>query len=244
MRRILSYLPFLAAASVFAALFETARHPSFLPYAAAALGAVLIATSGTLCYQALWRRSAIAPGAMPSLLIGGTAFAFIYLEDATIRMVIALAASILFFVLVRRLSASSRMAGADAELRALSEWSALVALVGLAAGLLASATFLNLNVWLAALIFAAVASFAVFALSRLGKVTGFLTPAAVSFLLAQGFVVVGMLPTSHWVWAGVLGALSYLLITVLSPVPPSALRRIIFSVGAICATLLATARWR
>lgn len=234
----------LAAASVFAALFEAARRPDLLPYAIAALGAVLIATSGTLSYQALWRRSAIAPAAMPALLVGGASYAFVFLENQAVRTVIALTASALFLVLVRRLAASSKMAGADAELRALSEWSALIALVGLAAGLLGSATFLNLNIWIAALIFAAVAAYAAFALSGLIRGTGFWLPVSVSLLLAQSFVVVGMLPTSHWVGAGVIGGIAYLLFSILTPTPPSVLRRVLISVGVICTVLLGTARWR
>ena len=244
MRRLLSYLPTLAAIAVFAALFEVARDPSLLPYAVAAIGAVLLATSGTLCYQSLWRRSSIAPGAMPALLVAGAVFAFLFLENGAVRMAAAAAVSILFLVLVRHLAESSKLEGAAAELRALSEWSALVALVGLSAGLFGAITFLNWNQWLAALAFAAVATYASFTLARLGKVSGFLIPIAVSAMLVQGFVVIASLPTSHWVGAGIIGAVSYLLFSILTVMPFGSLKRAIISSGAICAVLLATARWR
>lgn len=244
MRRLLSYLPFLAAVLVFTALFEASQNPGWLPYVVAALGAVLLATSGTLCYQALWRHSAIAPGAMPTLLVAGATFAFFFLENGVLRFAVTVATSILFLVLVRHLAESSKLEGAAAELRALSEWSALVALVGLAAGLLGAITFLNLDTWLSALVFAAVAAYATFTLARLGKAAGWLVPTAVSLLLAQGFVVIEMLPTSHWVGAGVMGAVAYLLFSILTAVPPSAMRRVLISVGLISAVLLGTARWR
>jgi hypothetical protein len=244
MRRLLSHLPLVAAASVFAALFEASRDPGRFPFYVAALGAVLIATSGTLCFQALFRRSAIMPGAMPTLLVGGASFAYFFLEDSWLRLVTAVAVSILFLVLVRHLAESSRLSGAAAELRALSEWSALVGLVGLAAGLLGAVTFLNWNAWLAALAFAAVAAYAAYTLSHLGSVRGYLVPLAVSLLMAQGFVAIMMLPVSHWVGAGVLGAVAYLLFSILTAVPLMSAKRLLVSVGVICAVLLGTARWR
>jgi hypothetical protein len=244
MRRLLSYLPFVAAVLVFAALFEAGQNPSRLPYAVAALGAVLLATSGVLCYQALWRHSAIAPGAMPALLVSGATFAFFFLENGVLRFVVIAATSILFLVLVRHLTESSKLEGAATELRALSEWSALIALVGLSAGLLGAITFLNWDTWLSALVFATVAAYATFTLARLGKMRGLLVPVAVSLLLAQGFIVIEMLPTSHWVGAGVLGAVAYLLFSILTSVPSAAMRRILISVGLISAVLLGTARWR
>jgi len=243
-RRALTYLPFLATVMIFAALYEVSQDSGYLPYAVAVLGAVVLAVSGTLCYQALHRASSIAPGAMPALLIAGATYAFIFLENAVLRLAVAAVASILFLVLVRHLAESSKLEASAAELRALSEWSALVALVGLAAGLLGSVTFLDMNVWLAALIFAAVASYASFTLARLGKVSGWLVPAAVSLMLAQGFIVVASLPTSHWVGAGLLGAVSYLLFSVLTVMPFGSFRRAMVSSGVICAVLLATARWR
>jgi len=243
-RRVFSYLPFLATAIIFAALYEVSRDSGFFPYSVAALGAVVLAVSGTLCIQALLRGSAVAPGAMPALLVAGATFAFLFLEDAVLRIAVAAMASVLFLVLVRHISESSKLEGAAAELRALSEWSALVALIGLSAGLLGSITFLNLNIWLAALVFAAVAIYASFTLSRLGRVAGWLVPAAVSVMLVQGFVVVANLPTSHWVGAGVIGAVSYLLFSILTVMPFGSLKRAIVSSGAICAVLLATARWR
>lgn len=243
-RRGFSYLPFLATVIIFAALYEVSRDSGFLPYAVATLGAVILAVGGTLCIQALLRGSAVAPGAMPALLVAGSTFAFLFIENAALRLAVAAMASMLFLVLVRHLSESSKLEGAAAELRALSEWSALVALIGLSAGLLGAITFLNLNVWLAALVFAAVATYASFTLARLGRVVGWLVPAAVSVVLIQGFVVVANLPTSHWVGAGLLGAVSYLLFSILTAMPFGSLKRAIVSSGAICAVLLATARWR
>ena len=244
MRRLLSYLPFLAAVSVFAALFEAARDPGDLPYYVAAIGAVIIATSGTLCFLSLARSSSIAPGAMPALLVGGASFAFFFLENAALRIVVAAATSILFLVLVRHLAESTKLAGAAAELRALTEWSALIALVGLAAGLLGAMTYLNWDPWLSALAFAAIAAYATFVLARLGGVRGWLAPSAVSLLLAQGFIAIGLLPTSHWVGAGVIGAIAYLLFSILTALPPASMKRMALSVGVICAVLLGTARWR
>jgi hypothetical protein len=244
LRRIFSYLPFLATAIIFAALYEVSRDSSYLPYAVGIIGAVVLAVSGTLCIQALLRGSAIAPGAMPALLVGGTTFAFIFLEEAALRVIVAALASLLFLVLVRHLAESSKLEGAAAELRALSEWSALIALVGLSAGLLGAITFLNWNEWLAAAVFAAVATYSSFTLAHLGRVAGALTPVAVSAMLLQGFVVIASLPTSHWVGAGLIGAVSYLLFSVLTVMPFGSLKRAIISSGAICAVLLATARWR
>jgi len=243
-RRAFSYLPFLATAIIFVAFDQVSRDSSFLPLAVAAIGAVVLAVSGTLCLQALMRGSAVAPGAMPALLVIGTFFAFIFIEEAALRVAIAAMVSILFLVLVRHLSESSMLEGSAVELRALSEWSALVALVGLAAGLLGAITFLNWNGWLAALVFAAVAAYSSFTLARLGRVSGIFVPAAVSIMLVQCFVVVAALPTSHWVDAGLIGAVSYLLFSTLSVVPFGSLKRAIVSSGAICAVLLATARWR
>ncbi len=243
-RRIFSSLPFLATAVIFAALYEVSRDSSYLPYAVGVIGAVVLAVSGTLCLQALLRGSAVAPGAMPALLIGGATFAFVFIEEAALRIGVAAMASILFLVLVRHLAESSKLEGAAAELRALSEWSALVALIGLAAGLLGAITFLNWNEWLAAVVFGAVATYSSFTLARLGRVTGILTPVAVSVMLIQGFVVIVSLPTSHWVGAGLIGAVSYLLFSVLTVMPFGSLKRAIISSGAICAVLLATARWR
>jgi hypothetical protein len=231
-RRVFSYLHFLATAIIFAALYEVSRDSGFFPYAVAVLGAVVLAVSGTLCIQALLRGSSVAPGAMPTLLIAGATFAFLFLENAVLRIAVAAMASILFLVLVRHLSESSKLEGAAAELRALS------------AGLLGAITFLNLNIVLAALVFAAVATYASFTLARLGRVAGWLVPAAVSVMLIQGFVVVANLPTSHWVGAGVIGAVSYLLFSILTVMPFGSLKRAIVSSGAICAVLLATARWR
>jgi hypothetical protein len=244
LRRFSSYLPFLATALIFAALYEVSRNSDFLPYTVAILGAVVLAVSGTLCIQALLRGSSVAVGAMPALLVAGATFAFLFLENAVLRIAVAAAASILFLVLVRHLSESSKLEGAAAELRALSEWSALIALVGLSAGLLAAITFLNWNVWLSALVFAAVATYAAFTLARLGRVAGALVPAAVSVMLVQGFMVVASLPTSHWVGAGLIGAISYLLFSILTVMPFGSLKRAIVSSGAICAVLLATAQWR
>ena len=243
-RRVFSYLPFLATAIIFAALYEVSRNSGFLPYAVAAVGAVVLAVSGALCIQALLRGSAVAPGAMPALLVAGATFAFLFLENSVLRIAIAAMASVLFLVLVRHLSESSKLPGAAAELRALSEWSALIALVGLSAGLLGAITFLDWNVWLAALVFAAVAAYASFTLARLGRVAGWLVPAAVSIMLIQGFVVVASLPTSHWVGAGVIGAVAYLLFSILTVMPFGSLKRAMISSGVICAALLATARWR
>ena len=79
-RRVFSYLPFLATAIIFAALYEVSRNSGFLPYAVAAVGAVVLAVSGALCIQALLRGSAVAPGAMPALLVAGATFAFLFLE--------------------------------------------------------------------------------------------------------------------------------------------------------------------
>jgi hypothetical protein len=244
MRRLLSYLPFLAAISVFAALIEAARDSAQLPYCVAAIGIVLIATSGTLCLLSLFRGSAIAPGAMPALLVGGASFIFFFLEQYVLQIAVAAATSILFLVLVRHLVESTKLVGAAAELRALTEWSALVALVGLAAGLLGAMTFLNWNPWLSALAFAVVASYATFALARLGGVRGWLVPTSVSLLLAQGFIAIGLLPTSHWVGAGVIGAIAYLLFSILTAIPSANIRRTAISVSVICAVLLGTARWR
>jgi len=244
MRRLFFSLPFLAAVSIFAALFEAARDPANLPYYIAAIGSVLIATSGTLCFLSLARGSALAPGAMPALLVASVSFAFFFLEDAVLRVVISAAASILFLVLVRHLVESTRLAGAAAELRALSEWSALVSLVGLSAGLLGAMTFLNWNPSLAALVFATVAAYATVTLSRLSGVRGWLVPAAVSLFLAEGFIAVGLLPTSQWVGAGVIGAVAYLLFSLLAVAPSAHMKRTAVSVGIICAVLLGTARWR
>jgi hypothetical protein len=244
LRRVFSYLPFLATVIIFAALYEASRDSGYLPYTVAALGAVILSTSGALCLQALWRGSSVAAGAMPALLVASATFAFIFLENAALRIAVAAMVSVLFLVLVRHLAESSKLEGAAAELRALSEWSALIAVVGLSAGLLGAVTFLNWNVWLCALVFAAVATYASFTLARLGRVRGALVPAAVSIMLVQGFVVVARLPVSHWVGAGVIGAVSYLLFSILTVLPSVSLKRAMISSGAICAALLATARWR
>jgi len=243
-RRLSAYLPFLAAALIFGSLYMVSRNSGDLPYSVAVIGAVVLAASGALCIQALLRGSYVASGAMPALLVAGATFAFLFLENAVLRIIVAAAVSILFLVLVRHLAESAKLEAAAAELRALSEWSALVALVGLAAGLLGAITFLNWDVWLSTLVFAAVAVYASFILARLGRVVGWLVPAAVSLLLVQGFIVIAGLPTSHWVGAGVLGAVSYLLFSILTVMPFGSLKRAIVSSGAICAVLLATARWR
>ncbi len=244
MKRIYSYLPFAAALAIFIALYEAAQNSTNLPWSVAAVGGVILAVSGTLCYQALLRGSSIAPGAMPALVVAGSSFAFFFIEDAVLRLVIAGAASILFLVLVRHLSESSKLEAAAAELRALSEWSALVALVGLSAGLLGSITFLNWDLWIGALVFAVPAVYATFTLSHLGRVTGWFVPVAVSAVLVQCFVVVEMLPTSHWVGAGVVGAIAYLLFSVLTATPFASVKRAIYSAAAICLVLLVTAKWR
>jgi len=244
MRRILSYLPFLAAAAMFAALFTASRHPSYLPYAVAAVGAVALAASGTLCYQALLRGSAIAPGAMPALLAAGVSFSFFFLENEVLRIAIAAAASILFMILIRHLSETAKLEGADEQLRALSEWSALVALLGISAGLMASITFLVWDVWLCALVFACVAVYASFTIARLSRVSGAVFPVAVSALLVQGFVVIALLPVSHWVGSGVLAVVTYLLFSMLTGLSATAMKRTLISVGVMCGLLLGTARWR
>lgn len=243
-RRIFSYLPFLAALLIFGALYMVSQNSADMPYTIAILGAVILSVSGALCLQALFRGSSIAPGAMPAFLVAGTTFALLFIENAFLRVAVAAVVSVLFLVLVRHLSESTKLPSAAAELRALSEWSALIALVGLTAGLLGTITFLNLNVWLCTLVFAAVATYASFTLSRLGRVTGLLAPIAVSLLLIQGFVVIAMLPTSHWVGAGVIGAIGYLLFSILTVMPFGSLKRAMVSAGAICAVLLITARWR
>jgi hypothetical protein len=243
-RRIFSYLPFLATVVIFLSLYQVSNNPNVLPYAIAVVGAVILITSGTLCFQALFRRSSIAPGAMPALLVAGAAYAFVFLEGVFLRIGVAAIASILFLVLVRHLAESTKLDRADAELRALSEWSALIALVGLSAGLLGSITFLNMSTWAAAGIFSAVAGYVSFTLARLGRIGGWFIPVAVSVLLIQGFVVISALPTSHWVGAGVIGAISYLLFSVLTVLSPISLKRTMVSAGAICAVLLSTARWQ
>lgn len=244
MRRLFSYLPFLAAVAIFGALYASSENSSRLPYTVAVVGVVVLAASGTLCYQALLRGSSIAPGAMPALLISGVTFAFFFIEEAMLRMVVAVAASILFLVLIRHLAESTKLEAAAAELRALSEWSAMVAMVGLCAGLLAAVTFLNWNVWSSALYFAVVAIYVSFTLARLGRITGILVPLTVSFVLVQGFVVIAMLPTSHWVGAGILGAIAYLLFSIMTTASFVSIKRAIFSAAAICVVLLATAKWR
>jgi len=244
MRRLLSYLPFLASVAIFASLYASAENSSRLPYTVAVIGVVVLAASGTLCYQALLRGSSIAPGAMPALLIAGVTFAFFFIEDNVLRLAVAVAASILFLVLVRHLAESTKLEAAAAELRALSEWSAMVALVGLCAGLLAAVTFLNWNVWFSAMAFAAVAVYTSFTLARLGRIVGFLVPMTVSLVLVECFIVIAMLPTSHWVGAGILGAIAYLLFSIMTTASFISIKRAIFSAAAICAVLLATARWR
>jgi hypothetical protein len=244
MRRFFSYLPPLASLAIFAALYASSQNASRLPYSVAVVGTIALAVSGTLCYQALWRGSSIAPGAMPALLVGGTSFAFFFIEFDFLRIAVAAATAILFLVLVRHLAESSKIESAAAELRALSEWSALVALVGLTAGLLGAMTFLNWNPWACTLVFAIVACYASFVLSHLGKVPGFFAPIAAAAVLTEGFVVIGMLPTSHWVGAGLVGAISYLMFSTLAAVPFSSIKRAIFSAAAICAVLLVTAGWR
>lgn len=244
MRRIAPYLPPLASLAIFAALYVSSRNASNLPLSVGVVGMVALAVSGTLCYQALWRGSSVAPGAMPALLVGGVSFAFFFIEYDFLRTAVAAATAILFLVLVRHLAESSKLESSAAELRALSEWSALIALVGLAAGLLGAMTFLNWEAWACTLVFAAVGCYAAFVLARLGKVRGFFAPAAVATLLVEGFVVISMLPTSHWVGAGLIGAISYLLFSTLAAVPFSSIKRAILSAAAICAVLLATAGWR
>jgi hypothetical protein len=243
-RRLIVYLPFLAAVLIFGALYMASRNSGYLPYSVAAIGVVILSVSGTLCLQALLRGSSMAVGAMPALLVSGATFAFFFLENAVLRIVVAVAVSILFLVLIRHIAESTKLEAAAAELRALSEWSALIALVGLAAGLLGSVIFLNWNMWLSAMVFAVVASYASFTLARLGRVAGAFAPVAVSILLVQCFVVVAMLPVSHWVGAGVIGAVAYLLFSILTVMPFGSLKRAMVSSGVICFVLLATARWR
>ncbi len=244
MRRIFIYLPFLAAAAMFTALFLTAQHPSRLPAAVAVLGAVALATSGALCYQALWRGSSIAPGAMPALLVAGVSFSYFFLENDVLRIAVAAMSSVLFLVLVRHLAETSKLEGAAGELRALSEWSALIALLGIAAGLLASITFLVWNVWLCTAVFAVVAAYASFTIARLARVAGWIAPVAVSVLLIQGFVVIAALPVSHWVGSGVLAVVAYLLFSLLTGLAAASMKRTLISAGVMCGLLLGTARWR
>jgi hypothetical protein len=244
MRRWRTLLQFLAAAAVFAAVFAASAHPSRLPYAIAAIGTVAIATSGVLSFLALNRRAAITPALMPGLLVGSASFAIFFIESAVLRLFLAGAASLLFFILIRHLAESTKIEGASAAVRALFEWSALIVVVSLTAALMASATFLNWNQWLTALVFAAAAVFSAFTLARLGQVRSKLLPAIASILLVEAYVLLLFLPVSHWVSAGVVAALAYLFFSLVSNVPAASMRRALVSAGAICLLLLGTARWR
>lgn len=244
MRRIFSYLPFLAAATVFVALFSVSQHPSRLPIAVAVAGAVALASSGTLCYQALWRGSSVAPGAMPALLVGGVSFAYFFLENDVLRVAIAAMSSFLFLILVRHLAESSKLEEASDQLRALSEWSALITLLGISAGLMASITFLAWNSWFCTAVFAVVTIYVAFTIARLSRVSGSIAPIAVSVLLIQGFIVIVALPISHWVGAGVLAVVAYLLFSLMTGLSAAAMKRTLISAGVMCGLLLGTARWR
>ena len=244
LRRLCSYLPLVGAAIVLAALFSVSAHPSRLPYAVAAIGAVVLLTGGTLGLQALFRNRAIAPAALPGFLVASMTFADFFVEDTALRLAIAAAVSILFLVLIRHISESTRLEGATVALRALSEWSAIIIIVGSSAGLLAAVTFLNWNVYLAALAFAAIVVFITFTMARLSAVSGYFLPAAVSLLIIQGFVLLAYLPVSHWVGAGVLSALAYLLYSLITSAPVISVRRTLISAGIMCGLLLGTARWR
>lgn len=244
MRRLKKLFPYLAAAIDLAALLGISIHPNWLPYGVVAIGVVALATSGVLAYQALWRKSSIAPSAMPGLLVIGVAFSFLFLGSQNLRFVVAILSSLLFLVLTQHLAETAKLADASPELKAFSEWSALVALFGLSAGLLASVTFLNWSQVLVAAVFSAVAIYASLAVGRLGSRASWLLSATSAILLSEGFVVVMFLPFSHWVGAGLIAVIAYLLFSLLSGVSARTIRKNLIWVGLISGTLLLTARWR
>jgi hypothetical protein len=244
MRRLLKLLPYLAAATNLVALMEIALRPNWLPFGVVAIGAVALATSGTLAYQALWNKSSVAPSAMPGLLAIGVAFAFLFLGSQNLRFAVAVLSSLLFLVLTQHLAETAKISDASPELKAFSEWSALVALFGLSAGLLASVTFLNWPQFLVAGVFAAVAIYASLAVGRLGSRAGWLLSAASAVFLLEGFIVVMFLPFSHWVGAGLIAVIAYLLFSLLSGASARTIRKNLIWVGVICGALLLTARWR
>jgi hypothetical protein len=243
MRKFFSSIPFFSALIFLGALLYSSDNPKSFVIVVCLLGFVAIATSAILCFRALFSGGAVTPGAMPALLVAGASLVFFFVEEAAARAAIAVAASFLFFLLVRRLVDTAN-ADAKEELRALFEWSGFVALFGIGAGLLASITFLNMDEYFAALIYAVVVGYVSFVLARLSGVKQKVYPLAAMLFLLEGFVIISFLPTSHWVGAGVLGAVAYLLFSLLNKAAPASVRRALISAGIASAVLLLTARWR
>ncbi len=236
-------LPLIAAGIILAALISVSLRPATLLVVAPTIVGVALAVFGVLSLVMLKRGTAIAPGALPGLLVTSMSFASLFVETGGMRIALAVITVILFFVLVRHLSESVRGERFTEAIAALSEWSAVMVIFGAAAGLLAAVTFLTFPVWGAMLIFVALAAFVSLTLSRL--LASPLWIAGISaLLLFQGFAFLQTLPVSHWVSAALIAAIAYVLFSLSRGLAAVRIRKTLLYASAAGAVILVTARWR
>jgi hypothetical protein len=244
MPRLRTLLPLAAAAAVLFALIMVSQHPSRLVYAVPILAGVAIMASGALAITGLRQRTKIAPGALPGLLVASMSFADFFVEDNTLRIGIAAVTAVLFFILVRHLHEAIRTREFHDAVIALSEWSAVMIVFSLAAGLYAAVTFLTFPLWGATLIFAGISAFVSLTLARLMPNVPVFLMGAAALLLAEGFYFLAALPLSYWVNGAVLAAVAYALFMFARDLATVRVRRTLMTAGAVGAAVLITARWR
>ena len=244
MDRLRNAASVLAAGTIFATFLWFSAKPRELIIGIPIIAGVAVATSAILCFIALKRRAPVAPGAFPCLLVGSLTLANLFVEDANLRIGLALVTAVLFYILTRYIYEFIVSHGFTQALSALSEWSAAMIIFGSTSGLLAAVTFLGLNIWLATLIFAVVCTFVSLALANLTEGASFAIAGVVALVIIEGFAVLAMLPISYWVCGGVLIVVSYLLFSLTRAAEPSRMRRSVLFACALCLILLITARWK